>query len=744
MKLVPLCALCAIPIVVGPQELPCAAQSARAAQTPRSESVSVAIDTITDFAGSPAGRPGDAGNGGPATSAGLNSPYGVAVDSSGNLYLSDVYVGDVRQVNTAGIIVGVVGWKPITAPACTFTPGPFCGDGGPAIDAGLTVPSGLAVDADDNLYIADTGDSAIRKVDAKTGIITTIAGISQCSAGSCLPDPGYAGDGGLATQAQLNKPSSIAFDGQDNLYFVDSGNSVIRVINAATGDISTLSLSISGLVPGSVSFDSKGNLLVVDIGNDQVWQYNPGTTATALLAGVGGNPGAPYCAGETDTNGDGCAATQAALNAPAAVLADPDGNLYISDEIYIREVDASTGLISVFAGNGSSQLGNGGPAIDAGLYFPVQLAFDPSGNLYFADFFSYEIREINLTGVGPSTVATPKISPAGPSLKSGATVTISDATPKSIIYYTTDGTTPTTSSLVYSGPISVDKDTVITAFAIADGYNPSLEVSTTYTVAQATVTTLTSSANPAKFGAAVTFTAMVKPESGTGTPTGTVAFSVDGKAVSSTSLAGSGKAVFTTAALTVGSHLVVATYSGDQDFAGSDASLTEKITVKGTVAKPVIMPAAGTYAPGLQVKITDATAGASVYYTTNGKTPTTSSTRYTKTIVVNASETITAIAVETGWAESSAAQEAYKIEPATATPTFSPGPATYKTSQEVKIADATKGAVIHYTTNGTAPTTSSSIYKAPIKVAANETIRAIAVAPGHSVSAMGKAAYVIK
>ena len=163
----------------------------------------------------------------------------------------------------------------------------------------------------------------------------------------------------------------------------------------------------------------------------------------------------------------------------------------------------------------------------------------------------------------------------------------------------------------------------------------------------------------------------------------------------------------------------------------------------GSAATPTFSPAAGTYSSAQSVTISDATSGAAIYYTTNGTTPTTSSTRYTGPITVSSTETLEAIAVATGDTNSAVASATYTITPTVSTPTFSPAAGTYTSAQSVTISDATSGATIYYTTNGTTPTTSSTRYTGPITVSSTETLKAIAVATGDTNSAVASAAYTI-
>jgi LysM repeat protein len=170
---------------------------------------------------------------------------------------------------------------------------------------------------------------------------------------------------------------------------------------------------------------------------------------------------------------------------------------------------------------------------------------------------------------------------------------------------------------------------------------------------------------------------------------------------------------------------------------------TAVYTIVPTLPAATFSPAAGTYTTSQSVAISDATAGTTIYYTTNGTTPTTSSTVYSGPITVNATETLETIAVETGYTNSAVATAAYSIAPLLTAPTFTPAAGAYATSQTVTISDATAGATIYYTTNGTTPTTSSTVYSGPITVSATEMIEAIAVETGYTSSSVATAAYTI-
>jgi urease beta subunit len=253
-------------------------------------------------------------------------------------------------------------------------------------------------------------------------------------------------------------------------------------------------------------------------------------------------------------------------------------------------------------------------------------------------------------------------------------------------------------------------------------------------------TTLTSSQNPAPAGATVTFTAT---ESGGGStlPTGNVIFTVDGVTATET-LNASGQATYSTSSLTIGTYTVTASYGGDTNFAASSGSLTQTIH-QPTVATPSISPAGGRYPSSQTVKLMDSTPGATIYYTTDDSTPTTQSAPYPGPFVVSASETVKAIAAESGYFNSTVASATFSIGEPVSTPSILPGAGFYAAPQSVTITDLTSGAIIYYTTDGTLPTTQSNRYSESFRVASAETVKAIAIQAGYPNSAVASAAYTI-
>jgi hypothetical protein len=349
------------------------------------------------------------------------------------------------------------------------------------------------------------------------------------------------------------------------------------------------------------------------------------------------------------------------------------------------------------------------------------------------------ITKFNL-GSSLSLAATPTFSPAAGTYSSTQSVVISDATPNATIYYTTDDTTPTTSSPQYGGSIAITDTTTIQAMAVASGYSESAVASATYTI-NTTVATPVIAPTSGKYPSGQLVT-IVDSTSGT-----TIYYTTDGSTPTTSSNKYSAPfAVRTSETIEAIAFLpdtkcrcILPVYSQS---APASATYTISSTAS-TASTPTFSPAAGTYATTQSVTIADATSGATIYYTTNGTTPTTSSTKCAGAISVSATKTIEAIAIATGYTNSAVATAKYTITPTAATPTFSPVAGTYTSPQSVTISDTTAGATIYYTTNGTTPASASTKYAIPIKVSATETIKAIAVATGYTNSVVATAKYTI-
>jgi len=281
---------------------------------------------------------GYSGDGGQATNATFGKAISLALDANGNIYFAD---GDNNRIRRVEISTGIITTVAGTGAAVDS------GDGGPSVNAGVSRPTGITVDAVGDLYFSSSW-SRVRKLTATTGTIETVAGQLVTS---------FGGDNGLAVNALFWDPVPSVVNRSGDIYIADYENSRIRMVKAGTGIVTTV--AGSGACPTGVS---------------------PFTAVVICQGGFGG---------------DGGSANDATLNHAAAVASDADGNLYIADTINhrIRRVDVSTGLISTIAGNGVNGFsGDGGSAIAAEISFPASIVVDRSGRIYFADENNNRIR----------------------------------------------------------------------------------------------------------------------------------------------------------------------------------------------------------------------------------------------------------------------------------------------------------------------------------------------------------------
>lgn len=310
------------------------------------------------------------GDGGLAIAAGLQYPYGAAVDPDGNLYICDLVDNRIRKVTTDGIIHTVVGGGTTSG-----------GDGGPASSAQLDGPYGAAVDNSGNLYIADSLNNKVRKV-APDGTITTIAGNGIQGNGTIA--------GGSALQVSFHLPWAVAADNHGNVFLADFYNGEVDKVDAS-GQLSVFVGSVPA--PTGLAFDAAGNLYVTDYATSRIFEVAPNGNGNYFAGTYYGGGGSHY-------GGDGGAAMDASFSRPAALSADSNGNLYIADtgNQRIRKI-SSSGIVSTVAGNGTAGFsGDGGPATQAQLNSPFGVAVDPSGNVYIADTFNSRVRMVDSSG----------------------------------------------------------------------------------------------------------------------------------------------------------------------------------------------------------------------------------------------------------------------------------------------------------------------------------------------------------
>ncbi len=466
--------------------------------------------TIVTAAGN--GTPGYSGNNGPATDAELYRPEGVAVDAAGDLFIADT-LNDVifEVVKATGDIITVAG---------NGTQG-YSGDNGPATAAELSLPFGVAVDTAGNLFIADTYNDVIREVVKATGDIVTVAGDGTF---------GYSGDNGPATAAELDYPAGVAVDATGDLFIADKYDNAIREVVKATGDIITVAgngtYGYSGdngpataaelAQPVGVAVDATGDLFIAELGNNVIREV---VKATGNIITVAGN-------GTYGYSGDNGPATAAELDYPNGVAVDSAGDLFIADmdNSVIREVVKATGNIITVAGNGTLGYdGDSGPATAAELDNPAGVAIDPAGNLFIAD---------------------------------------SD---NSVVRQTTPAVTVTINHII-------------------------------------TTTSVDSSLNPSPYGRSVQFTATVSDSSG-GVPTGSVEFFAGATDLGAGApLSGSGTSAtstFSIATLPAGTTSISAVYTPTGVFAGSTGTLSQTVnqallTVSGITAADKVYNASAT------------------------------------------------------------------------------------------------------------------------------------------------------
>ena len=333
-------------------------------------------DIIATYAGN--GGAGYTGDGGAAVSALLNAPTMLAVDASGNIYISDFGSSTIRKVSTSGIITTVAG---------TGTAG-YNGDGILASAAQLNAPRGITFDSSGNLYVADGGNERIRKITFASGLISTVAGTGASGCNNTA-----------ANQATFSTPVGLAFDPSGDLYISEIGNRVVRKLSG--GSISAFAGTCSGMnsaLPWGLTTDASGNVYVTDDAENRVWKYDSSGNPT-LFAGNGTFGDA----------GDGSLATSAGveLENPQSIAFDSAGDAFISSGTVVRVVTPD-GIIHTSTGNGSAgNSGDGALATNAELDGVAGLAVNSAGRLFIADSLANVVRI-----VGPAAPLEVAIHPA--------------------------------------------------------------------------------------------------------------------------------------------------------------------------------------------------------------------------------------------------------------------------------------------------------------------------------------------
>jgi streptogramin lyase len=326
------------------------------------------------------GTAGFSGDGGPAAEAQVNNPYGLVTGPDGALYFCEIGNHRIRRLDLKTHRISTVAGNGQMG---------YAGDGGPALAAAMNQPYEVRFDSAGNMYVDEMMNHVVRRVDAKTHIITTVAGTGS---------PGFSGDGGPAAKAQLRQPHSIAFDAEGRLLICDIGNLRIRRVDLRTGIIETWAgtgeakptpdgAPISGTPlngPRAISSDPAGSLYLVLREGNAVYRLDAGDQRIHHVAGTG----------QSGYDGDGGPALAARLSGPKAISWAPDNSLYLADteSHTIRRVDLKTGIITTVAGAGQRGDGPDGPARACRLSRPHGIFVTRGGEIYIADSESQRIR----------------------------------------------------------------------------------------------------------------------------------------------------------------------------------------------------------------------------------------------------------------------------------------------------------------------------------------------------------------
>ncbi len=327
------------------------------------------------------GKKGFSGDAGPAGAAQINNPFGLVRGPDGALYVCDTDNHRVRRIARDGVISTVAG---------NGTRG-YTGDGGPALAAAMNEPYEVRFDSTGHLFVVERMNHVVRRIDAETGVISTVAGTGKA---------GYGGDGGPATAASMNEPHSIGFDARGNLYVCDVRNHRVRRVDAKTGTIATFAgtgkagptadgaafarAPLNG--PRAIDFDRQGHLWLALREGNAVYRLDPDSGTIRHAAGTG----------KKGFTGDGGPARTATLSGPKCVSVGPDGNVYLADteSHSIRMIDVKRGTIERIAGTGRRGDGPDGDPLQCKLARPHGVFVDADGSVYIGDSENHRVRVV--------------------------------------------------------------------------------------------------------------------------------------------------------------------------------------------------------------------------------------------------------------------------------------------------------------------------------------------------------------
>jgi len=333
------------------------------------------------------GEKGFAGDGAPAIAAKLNGPFDVAFDRAGNLYFSDTYNHRIRRVDArSGMITTLAGNGEAG----------YGGDGGAATRASLNEPYGIVLDRAGNIFVADRLNRRVRRIDAGSGVVTTFAGTGEAA---------YSGDGGPVAKAGLAEPNGLALDAEERrLYIADVADHRVRVVDLASGTIDTFAGTGAAEHSGdggpvrdagifgarAVRLGPDGTFYILERQGSSLRAVDPASGTIRTVAGTGAR----------GYGGDGGPALAAVFDAPKEMAIDRDGSLLIVDteNHAIRRFDLRAGTVTAVAGGRQGAGGDGGPAGEAGLDRPHGAVVGPDGAIYIGDTNNHRIRKVTRAG----------------------------------------------------------------------------------------------------------------------------------------------------------------------------------------------------------------------------------------------------------------------------------------------------------------------------------------------------------
>lgn len=630
----------------------------------------------------------------------ISNPSGIAIDGAGNLYISSAYPGGVYEIAPSGTvsqIPALSSYLYLQQIALDGQGNLYVAAGYPSsvlkyspsgqvtqLGTGTQYPEGIAVDTAGNVYVGDCGSSSVYRITPSGATIGLVSGIYNC-------------------------PASLAIDPAGNLYIGQQyGGPVLEYTTA--GVLNTVIQGNFSL--GGMALDSAGNLFYSDDNTGNLFESKQATAP--LLAFAATDKGSSSASGpqvETLTN---------AGNAPLTFSNIAFPTDFPEDSADSTDCSVSAPLASAASCTFTIDFKPVEPS-------PASLSETVTAT---TNYLPKPAQTIPVSGVElyMTTVATPTFSlPAG-TYPAEQGVTIKDATPNTTIFYTVDGSTPTTASALYRGPVPVYTSETLQAIAVKGGMNNSSVASAQYIV-QAGPPTATPVLVPGSFSGNNPTTVTITDSM----PGSTFYYTVNGTTPTIESPVYTGP-------LTIGNSVTLKAIAVAP---GYSPSSVVSGTYTLTAANPIISLASGTYTGPQTVTITTASTGASIFYTTNGSTPNVNATKYTGPITVSASETLTAIAQATGYAASSPVSATYYISAPPSAPAFSPAGGTYNNAQSITLSDTGSNATFYYTLDGSMPTTASHKYTGPISMQNGETINAVAFVPGYGLSSVGSATYAL-